>query len=106
MYQRHLNSQSRLRKVDVEQGLGHKYFWSREQLLADWRMFEAQAVDITRADLDPWRTHSEPRWWAELPRAELPPVRPSESGKGDLSKRHSAGLRALFLRFLGRREHG
>jgi glycosyltransferase involved in cell wall biosynthesis len=44
-YQRHIELGDKLRGFDVELNAGHKYRWSRDELLEDWQYFESHAVD-------------------------------------------------------------
>jgi hypothetical protein len=66
-HQRHEQYAARLREADVAGGFGHKWLWSKDQLRADWQQFEAALVDIS-ADVSPWLSHEEPRWWEGYPR--------------------------------------
>ncbi len=60
---RHEGSAARLTQTDVVNGMGHRWGFTREQLQADWADFETRLTDVSRHDLEPWRTHTAPRWW-------------------------------------------
>lgn len=62
-YKRAEQLSARLRKTDVAHGWGHRWRWSREELLASWEEFKGQLVDVSRPDLVPWQSHPAPRWW-------------------------------------------
>lgn len=65
---RHEQFGPRSRALDIANGWGKKYFWSREQLAESWSGFERAAIDIADPAIDHHRFHSEPRWWRDLPR--------------------------------------
>jgi hypothetical protein len=66
---RHEQCATRSRATDIANGWGHRYLWSKEQLEADWRQFEANLIDVADPSIDHHGSHSEPRWWAPYPRA-------------------------------------
>ncbi len=68
-YQRHVECTERLLDVDVKRNWGHRWRLSREDLRKDWDDFASRVVDISSPDLDPGRTHAEPRWWLQYRRA-------------------------------------
>jgi hypothetical protein len=65
---RHKRFSTRLLERDRANRWGHKYLWSDEELRADWMNVQACAVDVSSDDLQPWRSHNAPRWWAAVPR--------------------------------------
>lgn len=62
-HRRHQQSATRLRAMEIAKSWGHRWLWSREQLREDWQNFASQLVDVSRSDLEPWRSHPAPRWW-------------------------------------------
>jgi hypothetical protein len=66
---RHELYATRSRDGDIANCWGFHYFWTREQLAADWRSLEAKLIDVADPAIDHHTAHLEPRWWADLPRA-------------------------------------
>lgn len=67
---RHELSGTRSRERDIANNWGHKYFWTKEQLVDDWTRFQAAAIDVLDPSIDHHRVHQERRWWADLPRVQ------------------------------------
>jgi hypothetical protein len=61
--ERHRQAATRLNDLDRASGYGHRWRFTRQELQSDWDAFARQAVDISAEDLEPWRTHTAPRWW-------------------------------------------
>jgi len=70
-FRRHQQCATRLGLLDVANQLAHKWRFSREQLMEDWQKFATRLVDVSRPDLEPWRSHQESRWWEEYRRKHL-----------------------------------
>ena len=78
---RHAASAMRLNKTDRENGWGHRWQYSREELQADWAAFETRAIDVIR-DPYPAETHGEPRWWDRYRRRNQSALPTASTGKG------------------------
>lgn len=61
-YQRHRFLESGLGSRDFEQGWGHHYSWSRDQLRKSWDECARQSADVYRRDLE---SSCAPRWWRQ-----------------------------------------
>jgi glycosyltransferase involved in cell wall biosynthesis len=66
--QRHQQYRTRQLLTDISNDWAYQYRWSPEQLAKSWLQFEDKLVDISRPDLNPWRSHKEARWWSDYPR--------------------------------------
>ena len=62
-FERHQACLARLQPTDIANNFALRWAYGREALRADWDNFARRTVDIRRPDLQPWRTHLEPRWW-------------------------------------------
>lgn len=60
--ERHAASATRLTVKDLEMRWGHRWRFSREELLADWATFEQCALDVLSLS-HPWESHGKPVWW-------------------------------------------
>jgi hypothetical protein len=72
LLERHQACAPRSRAVDRERHFGHKYFWERERLKADWDEVAARLVDVAAPGYDAHSRHTEPRWWTGLSPAAAP----------------------------------
>ncbi len=89
-------ARERLTDVDRSAGHGHRWRFSRRRLMRDWRAFEARAVDVSRPDLEPWRTHTEPRWWRSADGSlRMPDALPASRPRASLLARGVRRLRAM-----------
>jgi Glycosyl transferase family 2 len=61
---RHEQYRTRLRTRDFANEWGHQYSWSLDDLRRDWDEKKSRLVDVSRVDLEPWTSHTGPRWWA------------------------------------------
>lgn len=59
---RHAASAARLMPLDLKNGWGHRWCFSREDLERDWEEFDRRAVDVV-SEPDPSLSHVHPRWW-------------------------------------------
>ncbi len=64
IFERHAEQEQRHGETDRKNSWGHKYRWSWEEYDADFRQFQASAVDTGLVDHSV--THQEPRWWRSL----------------------------------------
>lgn len=65
---RHSELGEKLRKMDKEQGWGHKYSWKKEELAKDWEMFNANAIDNVMSPGEEhiaFRSRRERLWWRQ-----------------------------------------
>ena len=60
---RHEQLRNGLRSLDIENGWGHKYSWSFDQLQADWAAVSAAAVDTTSMRGGLSDAYPFDRWW-------------------------------------------
>lgn len=64
---RYKEQQARLLAEDVRMRLGYHYGWGEAAVAKDRRAIASRAVDVTAADFEPWKVHSERRWWRPRP---------------------------------------
>lgn len=57
----------RLGTIDVAQGFGQHYLWSKERLRTFWDEMEREAEDLARPDFSPDSVCSRPLWWETRP---------------------------------------
>lgn len=62
-HERHKLLGTGLGSEDVEQGWGHKYAWSADQLKADWHEVWVKAVDTMDLRHNPSAQYPGARWW-------------------------------------------
>jgi hypothetical protein len=60
---RHQQLRTGLRSRDLQQGWGHKYSWSIDQLQADWKKIADAAIDTVAMRREPAKHYPISPWW-------------------------------------------
>lgn len=61
VFERHAQQEARRGEADRERSWGHKYRWSWDEYDADFKRFQALAIDTRYVNHH--MSHTEPRWW-------------------------------------------